>query len=589
MKKFTKLEKTILYIEDDKNTQDEVLLFLQRLSDNVIVGDNGQEGLELFNNNNIDLVITDIKMPIMDGLEMSKCIRSLNKDIPIIILSAFNESELLLEALNNGINGYLFKPVNLKEMKKTIFKHVGDEEENYLSQILNKEFDIIGVNENWLNILGYTKDEVLGKSFIDFIDEKFVDTVKNELKKFNIISEIDNIHLQLICKDGLRKEFMLHGDIVSSDNVEYTIKCELQSMHQILSSKQNIIKLLQHEKYLKNLIYSHANIGKSATSSEKISCFLNEITEQFINIANYDWAVVSSINKRDKLKVLAYSHNIDYSVEDKKERIKPFKEKDSVSYEVIVNNALYVVDNIDNLENECLKDRLKSDDIHSIVGIPIRLEKDGISNNASLTLMMRKSHVFTKEELELFHSIGDTISLGVQSIKSKIEKEELLKELHIRATSDFLTKCINRQEAIRILNKEISRVRRYNEKLSIIFIDIDFFKVINDKYGHQTGDQVLISFSEKIQENLRESDILCRWGGEEFVLILPEMNLESTIQLTKKLQEKLKSICFKDIKITASFGLTEYKKSDSWESLVGRADKLMYESKVNGRNRYTIG
>ena len=67
------------------------------------------------------------------------------------------------------------------------------------------------------------------------------------------------------------------------------------------------------------------------------------------------------------------------------------------------------------------------------------------------------------------------------------------------------------------------------------------------------------------------------------------MNLESTIQLTKKLQEKLKSICFKDIKITASFGLTEYKKSDSWESLVGRADKLMYESKVNGRNRYTIG
>jgi diguanylate cyclase (GGDEF)-like protein/PAS domain S-box-containing protein len=112
--------KNILYIEDDLTTSEEVSFFLKNYIANLYIAKNGLEGLELFNSNHIDLVITDIQMPIMDGLSMSKKIKEENNLIPIIIVSAFNETDMLLEAINLGIDAYLIKPLSLSKLIKKI-------------------------------------------------------------------------------------------------------------------------------------------------------------------------------------------------------------------------------------------------------------------------------------------------------------------------------------------------------------------------------------------------------------------------------------------------------------------------------------
>ena len=112
--------KNILYVEDDLDTSEEVSFFLKNYINNLYIATNGLEGLNLFNLNSIDLVVTDIQMPIMDGLKMSKEIKKINPNIPIIIVSAFNESDMLMEAIDLGIDAYLIKPLSLMKLIKKI-------------------------------------------------------------------------------------------------------------------------------------------------------------------------------------------------------------------------------------------------------------------------------------------------------------------------------------------------------------------------------------------------------------------------------------------------------------------------------------
>jgi len=164
------------------------------------------------------------------------------------------------------------------------------------------------------------------------------------------------------------------------------------------------------------------------------------------------------------------------------------------------------------------------------------------------------------------------------------------KELERLATTDKLTGAYNRTKFDEIMDIEIERFRRYNEPLSLIMFDIDNFKEINDTYGHSVGDYVLKKIADITRETIRMNDYFVRWGGEEFIIISPETNLEKVHALAERLRRTIESYRFNKVgKVTVSFCVTEIKKEDTEDTFVKRADKVMYEAKIGGKNRVEAG
>jgi diguanylate cyclase (GGDEF)-like protein len=180
----------------------------------------------------------------------------------------------------------------------------------------------------------------------------------------------------------------------------------------------------------------------------------------------------------------------------------------------------------------------------------------------------------------------DRIYLKLTSERNEVELTKL-------STLDALTGIFNRAYFNKQMAYELNRYRRYNRMCTLIMVDIDFFKHINDTYGHLAGDKALTLFATTIAAQLRKTDVVCRLGGEEFAIILPEIDAKGALVFAERLRllvEDLK-LEFEEMPIhfTASFGVTQFHPNDSClESIVRRADAALYEAKNNGRNRVCV-
>lgn len=165
-------------------------------------------------------------------------------------------------------------------------------------------------------------------------------------------------------------------------------------------------------------------------------------------------------------------------------------------------------------------------------------------------------------------------------------------DLSIQATIDPLTKTYNRRALQSFAEREISRSVRQNVFLAVIMLDIDRFKIINDQYGHLTGDSVLKELSNRLKSNLRQHDLLARFGGEEFVLLLPDTDSNHARLIAEKLKVVVSTKCFIDddekqeFRVTASFGVASDRGRDlDWHRLISAADQALYRAKIGGRNQ----
>ena len=170
------------------------------------------------------------------------------------------------------------------------------------------------------------------------------------------------------------------------------------------------------------------------------------------------------------------------------------------------------------------------------------------------------------------------------------EHKMLQSRLEILASTDALTGLPNRQAFTGKANKEFSRSNRYSRPLSLVMIDVDHFKSINDQYGHAAGDHVLTNVGRILGDGLRDSDVLARIGGEEFVLLLPDTPMINAEYVAERMRLGLEATAIKyqdqELNITASFGVAAISpKDETLEQMLARADQAMYEAKNKGRNR----
>jgi diguanylate cyclase (GGDEF)-like protein len=211
-------------------------------------------------------------------------------------------------------------------------------------------------------------------------------------------------------------------------------------------------------------------------------------------------------------------------------------------------------------------------------------------NVVSYIIMYAKSDILSSAKKNLFVlKIAITVLTALISFLIYFHLLSFAKIKNM-ALKDNLTKVHNRRFLSRAIKSEILRTKRYKRTFCLIYFDIDHFKRINDSFGHATGDRVLQELVVVVNDTLRTTDIFGRWGGEEFIAILPETTKDNAMIAIEKLRKNIASYDFNlsQVNVTCSFGIAEYQDGENSEDILKRADQALYKSKVKGRDRVTI-
>ena len=207
-------------------------------------------------------------------------------------------------------------------------------------------------------------------------------------------------------------------------------------------------------------------------------------------------------------------------------------------------------------------------------------DEDGIGR---LLLYPPRDGTFDEESEQLAHWLAAQASIA-------IENERLHRTVKRQAITDELTQLANRRRFTETLAVEVRRAERFGDPLALVLADLDDFKLINDEYGHQAGDEVLRRFSDVLRENVRDFDLPVRYGGEEFAVLLPEAGLDGAERLARRLQAALLRLRLPEITgdrppVTASFGVAAFPAARSAEELLSAADGALYRAKAAGKDR----
>ncbi|WP_165908086.1 sensor domain-containing diguanylate cyclase [Hydrogenispora ethanolica] len=246
----------------------------------------------------------------------------------------------------------------------------------------------------------------------------------------------------------------------------------------------------------------------------------------------------------------------------------------------------------------------------SLMMIPLSVQ----SKLLGLIILFKDQDAFTQNQFAVLNAFAPRIAVHLDNARLyQVTKETALEnarlyvnlsKLYQHATTDPLTGLYNRNFLMQRIREEIKKARRFKQPLSILFVDLDYFKSVNEQYGHQVGDQLLTEFGDFIKKSVREYDVACRFGGEEFVILLPQTPAENAMILAERLRGNIVKRRFcadKQLAITASFGVHGLSETSDHskllddeqllleiENLIGGADEALYRAKNDGRNKVIL-
>ncbi len=229
------------------------------------------------------------------------------------------------------------------------------------------------------------------------------------------------------------------------------------------------------------------------------------------------------------------------------------------------------------------KDIIKGLSLGAVDYIAKPFEKQEIMHRVHNQLVFRKSFIERQTMIEELKDLSEKKDLLINELM------ELKEQLEVSSKTDPLTNLLNRRGAIELIENEISRFHQTNTPFSIILCDIDHFKHVNDTHGHDAGDFILEKMGDIFKSGRRKHDVVARWGGEEFLVLLPETEIEDGKSMAEKFRKEIETVELEhkgyEIPITMSFGVSQYGRgSDSLDSCLKIADENLYEAKDSGRN-----
>ena len=427
----------LLYVEDDEGIRSQLEQFLRRRVQSVLTARDGREGLALFAAHRPDVVITDLLMPNMNGLDMTEAILKINPRTPVIITTAFNEIDYLLKAIDLGVEAYVIKPINTEQLLR-----------NLLKCARNLSFEV-----------AYREDNALLRLILSSLNEA-VFIINAETKQITYCNQTAEILFGYAQQEMLGQTAgMLHVDGV------------------------------QFERMFAEILNACAASGRYECQGRML---------------------------RKNGEVFCCEH-----------LVRP----------IVCDSA----------------------------GEPLHL----ICVVRDITLQKRAEDILLEHQAQL----------------------------NFLANHDPLTGLDNRRCFQDQLKNALARTRRLKTRLAILFLDLDGFKSVNDRFGHELGDHLLKSVAERLSSNVREQDVLGRFGGDEFVLIIEDaMDVAATVQVAEKLIRALAEpfeIRGHRLQIGSSVGISVFPslaqtENEDAETLIHRADQAMYMAKRQGGNSFSL-
>lgn len=524
------------------------------------------EALQKLSETPIDLVLSDIYMPHMDGFDLATTIEKDYPNTSIILLTASDENEELEKrGIAVGAIDFIHRPYNPNTLIKRIKLYLNlykkhhelqqtDLENRASLDLINRyviasKTDLKGVitevTDAFCDISGYRAEELIGKPHNivrhkDMPKETFKEMWQS-IKKGNIWSgEVKNRRknggfywVHAVVSPMINKEGKHIGYISTRQDITKTKEHQLELFQRKEQLKAEIASRQSAEDLVHEVIDSTDNMVAVTTLNEPI--FFNRAMLQFINQESVESFKIQYSNLDN---FFSKHPEMMYAVEHK-------------------NNWLDTMYHIDG-------------------DTPIVMQAIGQNSKRMYKLQIKRLQ--TQEERYLF-SFSDVTDLE--------EERQYYQEM---ATHDSLTGLYNRFYFIDSIKREMLISTRDKRPLSLMMLDIDHFKSINDTYGHDVGDDVLKTFAETIKHRLRESDVLARWGGEEFIVMLPTTALSDAIHVAESIRESVALMQIEGVRqITCSIGISTLAQSDDVDQLVKRADNALYEAKESGRNRVVTG
>jgi len=502
------------------------------------------------------------------------------------ILNLKKENERLKKLLNiqetANINPSIEELIDIEALKD-IFERFSTLT-GYTSGFVKQDTREVLISTGWTKICKSFHREA--KSSVDICTQSNIELTRN-LEETHQISMKECQHGMVdgatpIIIDGEHLADIFSGQVLfqkpdiekfklSASEFGYDIKSYIEALEDVkVTSKEKLHEVLEFLSAIAKII---AELGKDKKEYLKLNASLEKqikkrTSEQNILLSLFDYSdtVLFKWNNDENWSVDYVSKSVDNLLNISKDKF----ENNHVVYSSLIH----------------------ADDIEFVikeVQTAIKEEKKFFSHKPYRVKTKNNSYKWILDNTVIIRDKNNNIThfLGYLNDITKLkEYQDKLKKLSV---TDQLTKAYNRLYIDQLLEKQYYRFIRDHEECSIILIDIDYFKKINDTYGHTVGDQVLIEFTKLIQESIRDSDTLGRWGGEEFLIVSPHSNKESAFIIAEKIRQKISLFDFQTVgQITASFGVSEFTKDVNITSLFETVDLALYKSKENGRNKVSF-
>lgn len=326
----------------------------------------------------------------------------------------------------------------------------------------------------------------------------------------------------------------------------------------------------QNQDKYQRTVSSLYEITKVINSGEDLEYVLRFVSREIVSILQAETASVMLLDESGKELLSRAS----FGLTEEEERYIVFKVGEGVAGWVVENGQPARIPNV--REDRRFKvSEHQTNVISSLLSVPLKIHNTVIG---VITATHSRTDVFDIQDETILTLLGNSIVLDIENAR-----------LYRLSITDALTKAYNRQFLYNRLPEEMARAVRYKSPLSIVLFDIDFFKMFNDTYGHNAGDYILKELVSVVKGHIRVSDLLIRYGGEEFLILAPQSNLEETYNMAERVRQEVEKTRFlfedRNLNITISLGVAIAREGLSAEDLIRSADKALYMAKQRGRNR----
>lgn len=545
------IQRKILYIEDDADSREMISDVLHLNGFKFLGASRGIEGIRIATEELPDLILLDINLPDMEGYEVTTLLKSVKalEKTPIIAISVDSEEGSRERIITAGCQGFISKPINISEFLEKIDEYLGGHIESVSPEIEKKFLTEYNIR--------------LGEK----LQNKIV-----ELEKVNhsLISMNEELNISQSQLTDYNNRLLAMNNIANSLRLQNSPSEVLQVLPEKLSEGFNVDRCMIFE-YLEeeNKLHLWYFAGISESDIRKMKLKLNPAFYQKL---------------KEDLKILW--------IQDKKDI------PDDTLYKLAhsINSTSFVIGALTGFSS-------RRDATSILRSIASYTETD---NDDSLTIARPRKYIifidrgltqkqFESYEIRVLKAFLQTTSIIYENMLLYHKMVKLYRIKEQEAITDALTNVFNYRFFQTQIEREIVRSERHNKHFSVAMIDIDNFKQYNDTHGHLNGDTALRLIAKTLLDNIRKSDILARYGGDEFVMILPELDkLQS-----KSLAEKLCAVIVntkvpqkrtsRKINLTVSLGISTFPEDGGTEDeLLKRADEALYHAKDLGRNAVCI-